>query len=446
MSESAAESLRKEIVSGLKNVNKLQRLVALATVDASAPADSEAVRLAGVVRALCAVFAHFDAQGILAQGESAAAPPAAKRARSTAESAGGATAKVGAWVLARWDDALAAVLRAAADAALAPALRDAAVDGWIALVARASPAQAATHVARAVDAFAAAVARPKSENANADTTTEEKEQKEKEQQKHKWEKVATRRVVERFASTHLAGHADLYGAWLQALLRRVGAARGLAGPLTLLALTPLPTEAEAGAPLWRTAGAAGRGGDVAELYGACWTAVLRHELPDALLRKVLRVLPDAVLPFVPQPLTLLDMLTAAYARGGILSVLSLKGIYYMMTHNNLFVIAWEMKEMLPSLSLSSLSSLFPPFHFFTLLLMHGHLSWMLFFSLKTFQHQHQPTRTSTHTTETSLTFTSSFTRWWTLRCWRPSTGTSCLRCWTSFCSRRSSRRARWRRS
>ena len=69
MSESVAGSLRKEIVSGLKNVNKLQRLVALATVDASAPADSEAARLADVVSNLCAVFGHFDAQGVLAEGE-----------------------------------------------------------------------------------------------------------------------------------------------------------------------------------------------------------------------------------------------------------------------------------------------------------------------------------------------------------------------------------------
>lgn len=337
MSDSVASSLRKEIVSGLKNVNKLQRLVALVTVDASAPADSEAVRLADVVSNLRAVFAHFDSQGILAQGEAAAAgdsAPAAKRARgagvTAAAPAGGATAKVGAWVLARWDDALAALLRAAADAALAPGLRDAAVDGWVALVARASAAQAATHVARAVDALAAAAAPAKSAG-DAPAAA---------RQQHKWEKVATRRVLERLAATHLAAHADLYAAWLQALLRRLGTPRGLAGPLTLLALTPLPTEAAGAgaAALWRDAGVRrGGGDDGATLYGACWTAVLRHELPDALLRKVLRVLPEAVLPFVPHPLTLLDMLTAAYARGGILSVLSLKGIYYMMTHNSLFV-------------------------------------------------------------------------------------------------------------
>lgn len=420
MSESVAASLRKEIVSGLKNVNKLQRLVALATVDASAPADSEAARLADVVSNLCLVFAHFDAQGVLAQGEAAAGDtaPAAKRARGaaaaapSATTAGGATAKVGAWVLARWDDALAAVLRAAADAALAPVLRDAAVDGWVALVARASAAQAAVHVGRAVDALAAAAARAKSADAGAAA-----------RQQHKWEKVATRRVLERLVATHLAAHADLYAAWLQALLRRLDAPRaGLAGPLTLLALTPLPTEAAgagAGAePLWRGAGAgAKRAGDGAALYGACWTAVLRHELPDALLRKVLRVLPEAVLPFVPQPLTLLDMLTAAYARGGILSVLSLKGIYYMMTHNSLFA---------GPLSICLFS-------------LHAHLL------TGTSRDARGDARAGMHT-GTSRTFTSSCMRWWTRRCWRPSTATSSSRCSTSSCSRRSSRRARSRRS
>ena len=130
----------------------------------------------------------------------------------------------------------------------------------------------------------------------------------------------------------------MYRVWLQALLRRVSAPKLLAGDLTLLSMAPLPTElAPAASPLWsRTAAKQSKEDAVEKLYGACWAAVLRHELTDALLRRVLRVLPEAVLPYVEHPLTLLDMLTAAYARGGIVSVLSLKGIYYMMTHNNLF--------------------------------------------------------------------------------------------------------------
>ena len=164
---SEAEALRDEILADIKNVARLQRLVALVSPVASAEAEAEAVRITAVAKCLSTVFEWLDSRGVLGEGEkaaaatTAAAAPAAKRARS--EKAAGATAKVGAWALARWDEALAALLAGAADASLAPCVRNAAVDGWVALVARASPQQAHTHVARAVERLAAVAAPEKTQ-------------------------------------------------------------------------------------------------------------------------------------------------------------------------------------------------------------------------------------------------------------------------------------------
>ena len=334
-----AVALKKEIIASLKSVKKLQKLVQLVTPSADAEADGEGARVSDVVGCLQEVFDHFDGQGVLAAGEAAAAAtpsaPAAKRKRTEDDSS--ATAKVGAWVLARWEEALAILLAAAVDPALAPSVRNTAVDGWMSLVARASLTQAQAHILKLVEAFACATTRGKE--------APEGGKSKQDQQNRKWEKVATRKVAERLAAVHLANHTDVYKLWLQTLLRRLETPASLAGNLTLLAMTPLPTEVvsdgESMLFTQKTASAVmssgGKSLTITSLYGDCWTAVLKHDLPDALLKKVLRVMSEAVLPFVRHPLTLLDMLTTAYARGGIISVLSLKGIYYMMTHNNLFV-------------------------------------------------------------------------------------------------------------
>lgn len=108
--------------------------------------------------------------------------------------------------------------------------------------------------------------------------------------------------------------------------------------LKVLSLAPIPDKSvETPALLWpqRQKGSKKRGNTLPDQYGACWLELLKEELDEKLLRKLLPLLSDAVLPFVPQPLTLLDFLKAAYARGGVLAVLSLKSIFYMMTNFNL---------------------------------------------------------------------------------------------------------------
>jgi len=74
-----------------------------------------------------------------------------------------------------------------------------------------------------------------------------------------------------------------------------------------------------------------------DTFGACWTEALRGAMDETTLRCVLRVLPEAVLPCVAQPLTLVDMLDAAYVRGGVASVLALRGVFYLMSRHNLDV-------------------------------------------------------------------------------------------------------------
>lgn len=106
--------------------------------------------------------------------------------------------------------------------------------------------------------------------------------------------------------------------------------------LKILSLAPIPDKGiETPGLLWAQAKKAKKTASLPDQYGACWVDILKEELSEKLLRKILPLLPDAVLPFIPQPLTLLDFLKAAYARGGVLAVLSLKSIFYMMSRFNL---------------------------------------------------------------------------------------------------------------
>lgn len=112
----------------------------------------------------------------------------------------------------------------------------------------------------------------------------------------------------------------------------------------ILSLSPIPDSSQSADRLWphwkprrESRGQEHILSDLRSAYSAAWLELLKRELDESTLRKVLRVMPEAILPFVTQPLTLLDFLTTAYKRGGILAALSLKSVFYMMTHHNLDV-------------------------------------------------------------------------------------------------------------
>ena len=66
-----------------------------------------------------------------------------------------------------------------------------------------------------------------------------------------------------------------------------------------------------------------------------WRALLALPLPDALYHRALRAFPTAVLPHVARPLQFCDLLSDGYARGGVDALLSLKGLFVLMTRHNL---------------------------------------------------------------------------------------------------------------
>lgn len=70
-------------------------------------------------------------------------------------------------------------------------------------------------------------------------------------------------------------------------------------------------------------------------FSDAWIALMRVELPADVLKSILTKLHTDILPHMTQPLLLADILTACYDRGGMLSVLSLHGLFTLIQNNNL---------------------------------------------------------------------------------------------------------------
>lgn len=70
-------------------------------------------------------------------------------------------------------------------------------------------------------------------------------------------------------------------------------------------------------------------------FSDAWIALMRVELPTDVLKSILTKLHTDILPHMTQPLLLADILTACYDRGGMLSVLSLHGLFTLIQNNNL---------------------------------------------------------------------------------------------------------------
>jgi hypothetical protein len=75
-----------------------------------------------------------------------------------------------------------------------------------------------------------------------------------------------------------------------------------------------------------------------------WISVLRLRLSKAQYKRVLRWLPDHLLPLCTQPLQLADFFTESFKQGGIVAVLALDGLFKLLTEHNL-----DNKEFFPSL-------------------------------------------------------------------------------------------------
>ncbi|TGZ85165.1 CBF-domain-containing protein [Ascodesmis nigricans] len=70
-------------------------------------------------------------------------------------------------------------------------------------------------------------------------------------------------------------------------------------------------------------------------YQTTILSLLRLPLPDFSLKSILNSLSPTILPVFPQPHTLLDFLLSSYSHGGVLPLLSLSGIFELITKHNL---------------------------------------------------------------------------------------------------------------
>jgi len=72
-----------------------------------------------------------------------------------------------------------------------------------------------------------------------------------------------------------------------------------------------------------------------KVFGECWLAFLRIRLPLDIYKSVLSKIDSHIIPHMKNPLLLMDFLTSSYSTGGIISILSLNGIFILITQHNL---------------------------------------------------------------------------------------------------------------
>ncbi|PSC69895.1 nucleolar complex 4-like protein [Micractinium conductrix] len=71
------------------------------------------------------------------------------------------------------------------------------------------------------------------------------------------------------------------------------------------------------------------------MYSDAWLAVLRMDLPEDVLKKVLAHMHDVIIPSLANPVLLADFLTAALDQGGLTGMLALHGIFTLVTRHGL---------------------------------------------------------------------------------------------------------------
>ena len=70
-------------------------------------------------------------------------------------------------------------------------------------------------------------------------------------------------------------------------------------------------------------------------FGNCWLQILKCKINLDQYKRVLTILHDKVLPFLPKPLLLTDFLLSSYNVGGSISLLALSGVFTLISKHNL---------------------------------------------------------------------------------------------------------------
>jgi len=70
-------------------------------------------------------------------------------------------------------------------------------------------------------------------------------------------------------------------------------------------------------------------------FGNCWLQILKCKINLDQYKRVLTILHDKVLPFLPRPLLLTDFLLSSYSVGGSISLLALSGVFTLISKHNL---------------------------------------------------------------------------------------------------------------
>jgi len=71
------------------------------------------------------------------------------------------------------------------------------------------------------------------------------------------------------------------------------------------------------------------------IFEKCWLNFLKFNLPKSIHKQILANLEENILPHLKHPIMLMDYLTDSYNAGGISSILSLSGLFVLITKHNL---------------------------------------------------------------------------------------------------------------
>ncbi|KAH3743867.1 nucleolar complex protein 4 [Pelomyxa schiedti] len=73
----------------------------------------------------------------------------------------------------------------------------------------------------------------------------------------------------------------------------------------------------------------------AAVYGECWQALLSVPHSKAGAKQILEILAEKILPYLPEPLFLMDFLVDTYNFGGVLSLLCVESLLLLITQHNI---------------------------------------------------------------------------------------------------------------
>jgi len=75
--------------------------------------------------------------------------------------------------------------------------------------------------------------------------------------------------------------------------------------------------------------------ELKKYFGSCWLQVLKCRINMDQYKRVLILINDKVIPFIPKPFLLTDFLLSSYNVGGAISLLALSGVFTLITKYNL---------------------------------------------------------------------------------------------------------------